>query len=503
MKLYKYSLLLLLLVASCTDLEEEPIGLLAPEIVFSDLASLQSAVDASYGFAHDRYFLARETGMALLLRSDMIEISDPNTRQERIDHNNFTDLDDNGNTRVAWPAMWLIVSSSNLAISGADIVTGDEDKINAKVAEAYFLRAFAYYHIVRQFGAVPYIDKPITDVEGAKNLPKTSVDVIYENIIEDLKFAKTWLPDTQSSRSLASKAAASAYLASVYLTRERWQDAFDEAEEIIDNSSVYDLALEPNFQDLFNHATVNSSQEPIFNLDYIGNVGLGNPNTDYLAPLTGIRDNTAYSHGEGWGVMVPSLAVYTTWDGRDYRKTVSLDTTAVDDVLGLVDYTQFNAIDSRNKNQPFCAKYNRFIGSTGGNGRASEQNIQLMRYAEVLLIAAEAAVEIGENDDAVNYINMIRARARNAAGVGDPNYPPSAFPADITGTVTVDDVLEERRLELAFEMKRWYDIVRRDLGPTVFSASGLEGEKPDFNAAEDYLIAIPAAEVARNPKLGE
>jgi hypothetical protein len=98
---------------------------------------------------------------------------------------------------------------------------------------------------------------------------------------------------------------------------------------------------------------------------------------------------------------------------------------------------------------------------------------------------------------------MVRARARNAAGVGSVDFPPSAFPADISGTVTVDDVLEERRLELAFEMKRWYDIVRRDLGATVFSASGLEGAKASFNSADDYLIAIPAAEVARNPNLGD
>ncbi|WP_299058584.1 RagB/SusD family nutrient uptake outer membrane protein [uncultured Polaribacter sp.] len=504
MKTFKYILLLLISISivGCSDLEEEPVGLLSPETYFTDKASVQIAVNGVYTFVHDRFFLAREAGMALMLRSDMVGISDQGTRQERIDHDNFTDLADNGNTRVAWPAMWEIVSSANLAISGAQFVELSDAEINPLVAEAYFLRAFAYYHIVRQFGSVPYITEPVTDVDAASNISKTSVDDIYAGIIADLKFAKTWLPATQASRSLASKAAASAYLSSVYLTRGLWKDAFDEAKDIIDKKGTYNLDLEPNYQNLWNYATINNSKEPIFNLDYIGNVGIGNPNTDYIGPLSGIRGNSAYAHGTGWAVMAPEIEVYNRWNGRDYRKAVSLDTTMVDN--GVVkDFTQFNSVDGRNQNTPFIAKYNRMIGDDfGGSGRASEQNYLLMRYAEVLLIAAEAAVEIGDDASAVKYINEVRARARNAAGVGDTNYPPSAEPADHSGSVTVNDVLEERRLELSFEMKRWYDIVRRDLGPTVFSSTGLEGAKAQFNPADDYLIAIPADEVLRNPNLG-
>lgn len=507
---YKFLLLLILSlsITACSDLEEEPVGILAPETYFNDLASLQIAVNGVYTFAHDRYFLGRETGMALMLRSDMVGISDSGTRQERIDHDNFTDLDDNGNTRVAWPAMWEIVSSANLSIYGSQFVDADDSKIKPIVAQAYFLRAFAYYHIVRQFGSVPYITEPVTDVDAASNLMKTSVADIYEGIISDLTFAKNNLPNTQASRSLASAAAARSYLASVYLTmagtsnNEYFQNAFDEAKAIIDNEATYDLGLEPDYQNLWNYATINNSKEPIFNLDYIGNVGIGNPNTDYIGPLSGIRGNSAYAHGTGWAVMAPELPVYTTWNHKDYRRAVSLDTTMVDNGV-TKDYTQFNSVDGRNQNTPFIAKYNRMIGTDfGGSGRASEQNYLLMRYAEVLLIAAEAAVEIGDNSSATTYLNRVRARARGAAGAGHVKYPPSTEPADISGTVTVNDVLEERRLELAFEMKRWYDIVRRDLGSTVFSASGLEGAKSNFNSTDDYLIAIPADEVIRNPNLG-
>ena len=129
----------------------------------------------------------------------------------------------------------------------------------------------------------------------------------------------------------------------------------------------------------------------------------------------------------------------------------------------------------------------------------------MIRYAEVLLIAAEAAVELGDNATALNYINQVRARARmggetqTGAGV-TVVVEPSDEPADLTGTVTVDDVLEERRLEFAFEGIRWYDIARRRIGNEVFGASGLEGEKPFFSE-DDYLLPLPEDELERNPNL--
>ena len=100
---------------------------------------------------------------------------------------------------------------------------------------------------------------------------------------------------------------------------------------------------------------------------------------------------------------------------------------------------------------------------------------------------------------------MVRERARRGGatetGAGTPvTIAPSDVPADITGTVTVNDVLEERRFELAFEGKRWYDIARRRIGGEVFSASGLEGAKPAFND-DDYLLPLPGDELERNPNL--
>ncbi|MDW3192779.1 MAG: RagB/SusD family nutrient uptake outer membrane protein [Cytophagales bacterium] len=511
----RFKLLLLLILGlstfGCSDLQEEPIGILVPETFFTDVASVESARNGIYARMHHRFFLARETSIQIMLRSDMVDIGNLGTRQERIDHNNFNDIADNGNTLVSWGAMWDIVSACNLTIFGASIASGDEDELNLLSGQAHFIRAMTYYHIVRQFGPVIYIDEPVSDVAALSSAFPNSVEEIYSEIISDLEFAKSVLPNTVSNKSVPSRAAASAYLASVYLTTGDYANALAEAEEVIgrsidDGDGTYALGLEPDFQNLFHYANVKNSLEPIFVLDYVGIVGINATNwyTDYLAPLTGIEGNFNGKQG-GWTVMVPSFDVYDTWDGRDYRRAVSFDTTGTNQAGEIVDYTQFSTLDPLNSNRPHIAKYQRFAGESdniGAESRASELDYLLMRYAEVLLIAAEAAVEMGDNNKAQTYLNRVRARARNGAVDGDNvKYPPSSFPADHFGSVTVEDVLEERRLELAFEGKRWYDIIRRDLGQSVFSAAGLEGEKPGFVYPTDYLIPIPADEVLRNPNL--
>ncbi|WP_147678294.1 RagB/SusD family nutrient uptake outer membrane protein [Algibacter pacificus] len=516
MKTYKYLFLLIgLSMISCSDLEEEPVGLLSPTTYFTSLDKLQVAVNGAYGYMHNRFFLTRETGLTLMLRSDMVEISDPNTRQERIDHDEFTDLDDNGQTLVSWPIMYQIVAAANQAIAGAETVDADEAEINAIVAQAYFARALAYYHLVRQFGDIPYLSEPVTNVEEANNIEKTAVADVYANIIADFTFAKTWLPLTQDKRSIPSAGAASSYLASVYLTMGDYPMAYAEAKDVISKKNIYGYDLEPDFQNLFNSSVVRDSKEPIFTLDYIGDTSLGNYSTDYLVPLTGIRADNQYGSGqEGWAVTVPPLKAYTTWDDNDYRKSVSFDATGVFNGVEraynqpptaqeLIDDADsqggFNAVDARNKNQPYCAKYTRFRGESGGNGRASSHAYLLMRYAEVLLIAAEAANEVTPgSQEAHDWVNEVRGRARDGAA----GSTPSASPADVSGlsgATFTDMVLEERRLELAFELKRWYDIARRKLGSEVFSASGLEGAK-SFSE-DNYLLAIPEVEQERNPNL--
>lgn len=509
MKNIKYIILLLagLSIVGCSDLIEEPVGLLSPDGFFKTTADIQTAVDGSLTHAINEEIWGRKLSVALMLRSDMVDLQSTQTR--RVEMNMHTISGSNEMVYDPWTRIYLGIAAANNAIAGAVDVNADDDVKNPVTAQAYFARAFYYFHLVRLFGEVPYIDAPITDFDAALNIEKTSVAGVYANIISDLEYAKLWLPETVDSRSRPSKAAATSYLALVYLTMagddsgsEFWQMAFDEAEEVIDNKDTYGVGLDDDFQALFDANRIDASQEPIFALDY-NNVEAEDNAYDQISPMAGIRGD------DGWSVAVPSYAVYQSFDTLDYRTNVSFQTEAtIND--SLVDYTSFDISGHEHAaNWPYIAKYSRYPGEYAKSSkRATSHNYSMIRYAEVLLIAAEAAVELQDNPSALMYINEVRARARKggestSGGYAEVTIPASAEPADLTGTVTVADVLEERRIELAFECKRWYDIKRRELGDVVFSATGYEGAKPDWDASVDYLTPIPEEEIERNPNLGD
>jgi len=508
MKNTKYIFLLIigLSILGCSDLEEEPVGLLSPDGFFQSVQDIQTAVDGSLTHAINEEIWGRKLSIGLMLRSDMVNLQ--STQTYRVEVNMHSISGNNEMVYDPWRRIYLGIAAANNAIAGAEEVAVDDEIKNPVTAQAYFARAFYYFHLVRLFGDIPYVDAPVTDIEAASNIEKTPEAQVYENIISDLEYAEAWLPETVPSRAIPSKAAAKSYLALVYLTMagntpgsEYWEKAYNKAKEVIDNKGTYDIDLDPDFQTLFNAEKIDASKEPIFVLDY-NNVEADDNAYDQTAPMTGIRSDDDDS---GWSVAVPTMAVYQSFDPQDYRTRVSFQTEAT--IGGVtVDYTQFDISGHEHAaNQPYIAKYTRFPGPYArSNKRATSHNYSMIRYAEVLLIAAEAGIESGKAD-AVDYINEVRRRARNGGESTNGGYepetiPPSTVPADLT-SVTVEDVLEERRIELAFEGKRWYDIKRRQLGDQVFSASGYEGEKPDWNAAEDYLTPIPEDEIDRNPNL--
>ncbi|MDB2463066.1 RagB/SusD family nutrient uptake outer membrane protein, partial [Algibacter sp.] len=493
MKTYKYLFLLIggLSIIGCSDLEEEPVGLLAPEGFFQSTEDVQTAVNATYAHALNEEVWGRKLSIALMMRSDMVQFIKGST-PHRIEMDDHTITDNNEMVYDPWNRIYRGIAAANTAIAGAELVNATDDEINPVIAQAYFMRAFFYFHLVRLFGEVPYLTEPVTasTAEAQASINKTSVADVYAGIISDLQFAETHLPNTQPARSLPSKGAAKSYLALVYLTRagtngnDDFTLAFNKAKEVIDNKGTYDYALDSDFQNLFNADEIDASKEPIFALDY-NNVEAGDNAYDQLGPMLGLRGNNRFGKANaGWSQGVPALKVYTDWSADDYRRAVSFDDEASfgDDEATFYNYTEFGTAPGSENSQavprPYIAKYYRFPGNFArSNVRATSHNYSMIRYAEVLLIAAEAAASTGTNTGlGLDYLNEVRERAR--AGGSWRSTPANAEPADLS-TLTVDDVLEERRLELAFEGKRWYDIARRKIGAQVFSASGLEGEKSE------------------------
>lgn len=500
---------LLASIVGCTDLKEDPDGIIvAPDNFFQRTQNLESAVNAAYSFAASEEFWGRRLTLSLLLRGDMVTIGDPTTSARRIEVDQFRMDPSNGMVSSIWPRSFNIIAAANNALSNANSVTGASADIERLEGEARFIRAFTYYHLVRLFGEVPYIDRVPNSPGDVLNIPKSSVPVIYENIINDLKLAKELLPNTlrdNMSRSRPSSGTASAYLASVYLTLKEYQLAYDEAKNVIDNKGSFGYDLAPDFQSLFD-ANQNDAPEKIFSIEFRGqDVISGNIGQDFVAPVTGLR---GFPGTEGWSVAVPNISVYDSFEDGDYRKEVSFitsydltetDANGVEQTVTIPwqNFTRANrAVD-----RPHIAKYFLFPGAAGANNRDSEHNYIAMRYAEVLLIAAEAGNELfGPTAETIGYINEIRQRARNGA----PGSTPSAIPADLPSNLNQasfrDAVLEERRIELAFEFKRWYDVKRLDIGNEVFGSNGFDPQS-NFNPARDYLFPLPGDDLSRVPSL--
>lgn len=488
------------LLFSCVDLEEKPVGILAPESMFKTPKDVETAVFGAYGWMATERLYGRQFVTALMLRGDMVDIGDRGTPAERQQVNDFNMDDNNNMVNQFWPVWYQVISAANAAVAGGESLKLPEAEINPLLAEARFVRAFAYQHLVQVFGDIPYIDFFITDPNLVKDITKTPQAEVYANIVADLEFAKQWLPDKQpnSVRSRPSKGTAAAYLASVYLAQQDYPKAYAEAKYVIDNKDKFGYDLVADFQDLFRAPQSPSMKEHIFAIDFLGlQRGPGGANDDLIAPMTGVRGGDAPR--SGWSVAVPSLAVYNTWDSRDYRKEVSFEDSLL--IRGVKQpYTAFP-----NTQRPHIAKYTRFAGNSNTEGRYSDHNYATMRYAEVLLIAAEASAEVnGPNAEAAGYLNQVRARARNWAGK-QTSFPANVNLVDVLTMSKqdfVDLILEERRLELAFEYKRWYDIKRRKLGDKVFKGANSLEPHANFSAARDYLMPLPRKELQMNPSLG-
>ncbi|MEO6286891.1 MAG: RagB/SusD family nutrient uptake outer membrane protein [Dyadobacter sp.] len=498
MKMHIKKFLLILcpaIMLGCVDLTEKPVGLLAPEALFKTPKDVETAIFGAYGWIASERLYGRQFVSALMLRDDMSDIGDRGTPAERQQVNDFNMDDNNNMVNQFWPYWYQVISATNAAIAGANQLGLPEAEMNPLIAEARFVRGFAYSHLVRVFGDVPYIDFFITNPESVKQLTRTPAATVYAAIIKDFEFAKQNLPDQQPAnvRSRPTKGTAASYLADVHLTMGNYAKAYSEAKWVIDNKDKFGYGLEADFQTLFRAPQANNLKEHIFAIDFLGlQSGEGGANDDIMPPMTGVRGGDAPR--SGWSVVVPSQKVYDTWDARDYRKKVSFDDSLL--IAGkLAPYTVFP-----NTKRPHIAKYARFAGNSNAEGRYSDHNYAAMRYAEVLLIAAEASAEVnGPTPESIGYINEIRARARNWAGTA------SVFPANVATGLTkqafIDLIMEERRLELAFEYKRWYDIQRRKLGDVVFKGPSSLEPHQNFSAARDYLMPIPRVELQVNPNL--
>lgn len=482
---------ILFTLASCTKLDEKPVSILVPGQYFNTEADAEAAVMGSYALLSSGDYYGRRLTMVLQLLGDDIDIADIGTQSSRIQLNSFTHDASNQDVLTVWRLAYLGIGAANAAIDGIPNVDMDEEKKNALIAEARMIRALNYYHLVQLFGDIPYIGEFVTDPNSIKDVSKTPAAEIYQRIIEDCEFGIANLPDVFPSniKSRATKGVAHTLLSSTYMILKQWDKAAEHAEAVITNAGIYQYGLVNNFQDLWK-ADLGHQIEHVWVVDFMGGItGENSTNQDYTAPMTGVRDADML----GWSVLVPSSGMYNSFSDNDYRKQVSyLTETPIKGVMTPYQQWKWPKIHT--------AKWCLFPGE-GANAEGADSDIKhvIFRYAEVLLMAAESINESnGPTDKAYEYINAVRRRARNTPqGVREI---PVDLQAGLSQSAFRDAVREERRVELAFEWKRWYDLKRWDIMVQAFTSEGAYEKRENV---KDYhkLLPIPQDEIGRNPNL--
>lgn len=335
--------------------------------------------------------------------------------------------------------------------------------------EAKFLRAFMYFTLVKSFGGVPLVDHvPVTGVEADKlmTLTRKSKEEIYAFIEKDLKDAAAVLPAGTGGQR-ATKGAAHALLAKVYLYQKKWQLAVDET------NLVTGYSLTPVFQEIYKVSGENNA-ESIFEIN--GSGGTAGRAIQQYSQVQGARGTT----GWGWGFATPTQGLYDAYSATDSRR----DATIIHRDMTLYD-GYYVGPNTENK------FYNYKAYSSNYRDQAStDVNIRYLRYAEVLLIKAEAMNELGQTSAAIPFLNQVR----NRANIGNT-------PASSQNDVRLD-IWKQRRLEFAFEHDRWFDLVRTGQAQAAMAADGgkkfIVGKHELFPLPQDFIMEAGGLS-AQNP----
>ena len=329
-----------------------------------------------------------------------------------------------------------IFRANNLLTKIESLDVSDIPNKNQYVAETRFLRALCYFDLVRIFGSVPAVTSALS-ITDAYKMSRTSVEEIYNNIIiPDLKAAES-LPTSYSGANIGrpTQGATKAFLGRVYLTRGDFTNAESKLLEV----TTMGYALEDDYEIIFD-PTTKRNKEYIFDIEYESGVSAGSVLTNRCMPNHAGMQTFYGVPGTGNEWNNPTQALINLFEQNDKRRDRSIGTPG-----GFYDASgEFVSLPSTT-NQNYTKKYLYRIAAAND----SPVNWHHIRYADVLLMLAEAMNENGKTAQAIPYLNMIR----NRAGV-------SEYPITMSQSDTRAAIEKERRLELCFEGHRWFDLVR-------------------------------------------
>lgn len=475
MKTLKYILLSCTMIAftGCDDfLVETPKTSIEKEGVYNSLSSAKAALAgcyasmAGYNYTGFNYFhvLNVTSGMGVSIKANDVNLTTMNILPTDVNMTN------------AYNGMYETIRVTNDIIDGMveSKITNEAEK-NRIAGEARFMRGLTYFNLVRMFGKVSLVTKPVTNYAEAQ-VPRAEVSKVYEQIISDLEAAYNMLPlPADKVEGHPHKYAAQALLAKVYLTMagndetsEYWQKAYDAALDVYQNGQ-YNL-VRP-YEKLFGSPNKNN-EESIFEIQFSASVNSGRT-TETTFPVGHELMSNIATQGKSWGKTRPTQLAFHQFEEGDPRREASFV------------YGQYTNIFEANANKKTVLLFpttkkdgtkNKMTYKQGDSeyaawkkyydpmmtATASNANFVFYRYADLLLVLAEAANEIG-SADAVTYLNEVLDRARDANGNGTIEED-EVYPLPFKGSDKAamrERIFRERLKELTGECDEWYTVRRR------------------------------------------
>lgn len=409
-------------------------------------------------------------------------------------YDQFQYVKDHWSNTIYWDQHYVLIGLSNTALQIADSLQLNDPASAINRGEARFFRAFAYFDLVRTFGEVPKIDFRIYSLADGQK-PKASVNEIYALIDADLQYAIANLPLNWKNPSGANKfpgrltkGAALALAAKTQLYRKNWTGALANCQAVI-NSGEY--ALTSNFGSIWTNAGENNAESVYEIQASIGQNGADNYYS-WHAIAQGVRGSGDWDLGWGWNT--PTDKLVNDWSDTDPRKKASiLFSGQPDGSFGRV-VPDFPTIPRKYWNKKVYPEPS--MQSFTGERQGGWINQRMIRYSDVLLMAAEAANEVGgaaNNKLAEDYLEMVRARARG----GDNSILPKVAWSSQAQMRTA--IQNERRFELALEGDRFFDLVRWGLAESVLGSAGYTN-KHRYYPIPQQAIDNSGGKLVQNPE---
>lgn len=395
------------------------------------------------------------------------------------DYHKFTITAGDAQLGGFWKGQYQNINFANQILTNVPGITMDETLKARYLAEAKFIRAYSYFRLVRAFGDVP-LRLSLPKDASEYNLPRTAKAQVWAAIETDLTDAAGVLPQTYGSADIghATKGAALALHAKVAMYLKKWADVLSYTNQVMG----FGYSLYPDYEQMF-RTTHKNNQESVFEIQCALIPNNPDASNSQYSQVQGVRGVT----GGGWGFNVPSPELAAAYETGDPRRDATIifrgETTPEGDKIPATG-------DNPMYNQKSYVPFSLYVS---GFNEGCQQNKIVLRYADVLLMNAEANNELGNSAAALIPLEQVRARAR----AGNNAILPKVTTTDQAALRTA--IYNERRVELAMEFERYFDVIRQGRGTAVFGSRGWKAGKNEVWPVPQNEIDLSGGALTQNP----